>query len=716
MLFLFSGWWAVTSLRSYYYDQRSEEAELTVDSYVRTLTLAIDAQSHLEHELSAALEAALAVVAHYPHPITDAVLASLAEALTLDVIYRYNADLTVTNSNDGSYLGWTVPPDHPVRDFLASGERMLIEDVREDTESGQPYKYGMLALDDGSMIQVGIKAEAVWALYDHFTPQYIIDELGQYNRRTRLALLDKEQIVVAATDASKSGERVDMLDRLTPPANKRYRIITFEGTSYLAFTLPTPVDLHEMGTLAVLFDLTALNWLIHWISIALSLVLLLCFLFFLRSFSKIYRLNRKILDIATHDALTGLPNLTHFNRPVDEREPSALLVINPANFKRLNMLYGYAHGDTVLTNVAHFLQTLCEQEPRHRAYRLSDDRFLLSVTGQTNHEALADLSATITGQGRSLGLLSHPGLTIGISWAESRPKSRQTLLKEALIALDGSSSTNPVQFYNTALEAKLVRDSAIEGLLRRAIDGERGLISLSFQPIYECSTRKIVAFEALARLNSAELGPIGPDEFIPIAEKQQLIITLGTLLFPMALSLLQRLGEHGLDDIRVAINISALQLLDDNFIHAVKRELERTQVKTALIEFELTESAFIEDEEILSSRLKILRALGCRLALDDFGSGYSSLSRLRSLHFDTLKLGRPFITEVVDHSHALFINDIISMAHHLGMRVVAEGVENEDQRNRLALIKCDLIQGYLIGTPLTLDEAVERCLGGGGCE
>jgi len=321
---------------------------------------------------------------------------------------------------------------------------------------------------------------------------------------------------------------------------------------------------------------------------------------------------------------------------------------------------------------------------------------------------LTEVATAIIADSIAIGLLSRPTLAIGVAQKKDDGPHQATLLKQALIALDSTTGANPIQFYNIDLESYLMRTNTIELLLKRAIDGEEGLITLHFQPIVACATGTVVAYEALARLTDSELGNISPDEFIPIAERHQLITPLGMALFPMALSLIERLRQEGITDTRIAINVSALQLLDDNFMNFVRSYLSERAIGAEAIELELTESAFIDEESGLIERLSLLRSLGISLSIDDFGSGYSSLSRLRSLPFDTIKLGRPFIQQVEEREHAHFVSDIISMAHHIDKRVVAEGVETEMERARLMEIGCDFLQGYLLGRPLTLAEVLEE--------
>jgi EAL domain-containing protein (putative c-di-GMP-specific phosphodiesterase class I)/GGDEF domain-containing protein len=710
LLFVAVGWWAIISLRSFYYEQRVEEALLTAKSYATTMSMVIEADKHFDEELAATLQVGAAVVDRYPWPITNELLQGIAKDVMLDIIYLYDENLVVTHSSNGSFIGWEPPPDHPLRTFQQSGEQVFIDEIRAEVDTGILYKYAYRRTADGKIIQGGLKAEKIEGRFGHLKPQHIIEVLAQHTPMTRLALLDKDGQVIAASNISNIGCIVDPVVYDFPISDQNYRLLRMDNDPSLGLHLPLELEDKSIGSLIVISSLKRLNMLIHTISVVITLTLLVFYGFFFYSFSRVYRLNIRIAHHANHDVLTGLPNLRHYYQIASRLrgKEHALMVINPLNFKRLNMLFGYAHGDEVLTHLAHALQEIADHNEGITAFRLSDDRFFLLVTKGADHWNLMSLATAILKQGMAVGLLSNPPVTIGISQRKKDSIIVGQLLKEALIALDTTSTSNPIQFFNVSLESQMVRSNAIEELLRRAIDGEEGLLSVKFQPIYACDTKRVVSFEALARLEDPQLGSIAPNEFISIAERQQLIVPLGKKILPMALQLVDRLNQRGIFGCRVAINISALQLMDDSFATFVSDQLAKRHIHPSRIEFELTESSFADDH-LLPRRLTELRNLGIRLSIDDFGTGYSSLDRLRQLQFDTIKLGNTFTQQIKNEYSQQFITAIVAMAHHIGKRVVAEGVETEEQRVYLKEINCDLIQGYLLSKPLDLLEALQLC-------
>jgi len=231
---------------------------------------------------------------------------------------------------------------------------------------------------------------------------------------------------------------------------------------------------------------------------------------------------------------------------------------------------------------------------------------------------------------------------------------------------------------------------------------------LQYQPIVELKTGKIFSFEALVRLVSKKLGVVSPAEFIPIAEETQLIVPLGKKIIQMACVFLKELEDRGLDEISVSVNISALQLIRDEFLDDLFNILEITKVKATRLGVELTESIFADNYSSINEKLTILKAKGIRIAIDDFGTGYSSLARERELNVNCVKIDKCFIDKLLylDDREAI-TGDIVSMAHRLGHCVVAEGVEHERQREYLVRHGCDFMQGYLFSRPVSPEAAIK---------
>jgi EAL domain-containing protein (putative c-di-GMP-specific phosphodiesterase class I) len=251
------------------------------------------------------------------------------------------------------------------------------------------------------------------------------------------------------------------------------------------------------------------------------------------------------------------------------------------------------------------------------------------------------------------------------------------------------------EFMNVAGERRL----RVENGLRRA--AERGELEVYYQPILDAATDKLCAAEALLRWNASELGPVAPDEFIPIAEEIGLISDLGAWVLESVCQQLAAWREQELEPIRISVNLSPVQLRTEGLVAAVKDALVRSEIDPEWIELEITESAIVEDSAVVDRALRELHALGVSLCLDDFGTGCSALSNIRKVRLSRIKIDKSFTNELpTSASDTNLVGAIIAMAHRLGVRALAEGVEREEQMAALRELHCDEVQGFLTGRPV----------------
>lgn len=303
------------------------------------------------------------------------------------------------------------------------------------------------------------------------------------------------------------------------------------------------------------------------------------------------------------------------------------------------------------------------------------------------------------------------GAQVGIVEIDNNYNSIDQLLKDASVALTyikDNSSAN-YAFFNEEIENIVKREEMIEKEIRTALSEKNTKkLYLEYQPQVDLKTNQIVGFEALTRMKTKNLGLISPVEFIDIVERKQLMIPFGNWVLKTACNFIGVLNNKGYDVIKVAVNISGIQLMRDDFIDTVMDIIKETGIKESNLKLEITESIILEGFTIVNSRLKQLRDLGIEIALDDFGTGYSSLSRIRGLNIDCVKIDKYFISKipVKDHSE-LITKEIISMCHKIGLTVIAEGVEVKEQRRYLVENHCDIMQGYLFSKPLSKEKALQ---------
>jgi EAL domain-containing protein (putative c-di-GMP-specific phosphodiesterase class I) len=279
-----------------------------------------------------------------------------------------------------------------------------------------------------------------------------------------------------------------------------------------------------------------------------------------------------------------------------------------------------------------------------------------------------------------------------------------TLLKNAGAALYRAKGLggNNYQFYTADMNAEAVKRLALETDLRRAIADKEFIIY--YQPLVSFSSGKVVGHEALVRWQHPEQGVLAPAEFIELAEETGLIVGIGDQVMSSACNQTRKWQDLGIGRLRVALNVSARQVQDKNFLDGLVEVLGRTRLDPQSVELEITETSIMENPAAAQKLLGEIRRMGVRIAIDDFGTGYSSLSYLKRLPIDTVKLDQSFVTcATTDPNDAALVMAIITLAHNLNLKVIAEGVETEEQSDFLRLMRCDEGQGYLFGKPMPAD-------------
>jgi diguanylate cyclase (GGDEF)-like protein len=438
------------------------------------------------------------------------------------------------------------------------------------------------------------------------------------------------------------------------------------------------------------------------------------------------RAQEKIRNLAHYDSLTGLPNRRRFMEQLERARENAhsnghamgLLYMDLDQFKRINDTLGHTAGDELLRAVGDVLAdkvrptdvVVCGRPmDESEISRLGGDEFAILLTkisskedaGRVARRILDALSASIRVEGQEIVTTA----SIGIAVYPDHGQDVETLVKHADRAMYHAKERgrNNYQYFSKALNEGARKRLTIESHLRAAIETEG--MHLHYQPRVEIATGRITGAEALARWNHPSLGAIPPKDFIPLAEETGLIVPLGDWVLRTACAKRRAWLDAGHDDIRVSVNVSTVQFRDPNLIATVSRALANAGLDPRHLELEITESLVLQDDEATATILSEFRAMGLRIALDDFGTGYSSLSYLARFPLDILKLDRSFVRDVTMNASARGIaTAVISMAHVLGLRVVAEGVDQQEQVRFLKEQGCDELQGFLVSGALDPDE------------
>ena len=419
-----------------------------------------------------------------------------------------------------------------------------------------------------------------------------------------------------------------------------------------------------------------------------------------------------------HDALTGLPNRELFRDRIDQTvrtsrrtgEIAVVMIMDLDHFKEINDTLGHHMGDLLLQEVSSRLRTALRDSDT--VARLGGDEFGVLLPVVKHPEDAAAVAQQLLAHLREPFVLDGMRLeidaSIGIALYPTHGEDNETLQQRADIAMySAKQAGRGYALFEPELDRHSPRRLALAGGLRSAIN--EGQIRLYYQPKADLRTGRIMGVEALARWDHPEFGIVGPNEFVPIAEQTGLITPLTSFVLDEAIKQVRDWKESGLE-LSVAVNLSARSFLDTQLAVEIPRLLNRWGVEAELLELEITESMLMTDPARAEATLTRLRQIGLTLSVDDFGTGYSSLANLKRLPVDVIKIDKSFVMEMaVDASDAAIVRSTIELAHNLGLRVVAEGVESEDAWRHLEALGCDFAQGYYLSRPLPVD-AVTRLI------
>ncbi len=434
-----------------------------------------------------------------------------------------------------------------------------------------------------------------------------------------------------------------------------------------------------------------------------------------RDISKRKKQEQKLLDLATRDPLSGLANRYLFEQCINKSivnadqagERFAIMNIDLNNFKNVNEAFGHVFGDKLLVSISKRLVAIIDNNTT--LFHMGSDDFYILVEGNPDATSLETIAKHIISQ-VALPLSVDDkeiftSCTIGICIYPDTAKDRIELMQHTDSAIYHAKKTDPGGhvFFAEHLSQQAQRRLDIERNLRRAV--ERMEFHLLYQPKVDLKTGIFTGCEALIRWECRELGSVYPDEFIPIAEHTGLIIEIGQWVMDEACKQGSFWMNNGLPNIKVAVNLSAIQFQHGDLEERILKSLSDANYPATQLDVELTESMLIENPEHTISTLNALKSHGMTTSMDDFGTGYSSLSYLTRFPLDYLKVDRSFVMNLPDDKDAAaLVRAIITMAKQLGVELIAEGIETKSQETFLNALGCETGQGYLFGKPMTAEE------------
>jgi len=430
------------------------------------------------------------------------------------------------------------------------------------------------------------------------------------------------------------------------------------------------------------------------------------------------RAEERIRYLATHDNLTDLPNRAMFNQLLGfslkaarrYHRQCAVLFIDLDRFKIINDSLGHAAGDALLVEMAARLRSGVRASDV--VARLGGDEFVVLLEGiEDSKQAATTASHLLSAICKPLELNGHEcrvTASIGIAIFPDDGADEQTLMKNADSAmyLAKQGGKNDIRIFSKEIETQSIDRLTMETGLGHALD--RNELRLHYQPKLNVATGQIAGVEALLRWCHPDLGELAPNRFIPLAEETGLIVPVGRWVMKTACAQNMAWQRQGLPAISMAINVSPRQFSDENLLQDINDALSSSGMDPALLQVEITESMVMLNVERAIQLLDAIRSQGVRLAIDDFGTGYSSMSVMKRFPIDTIKIDRSFVRELPENTEDRAIAQaIIGMGKALGLTIVAEGVETNEQQEFLRELACDEIQGFLFSKPVVADRIAE---------
>jgi len=425
-----------------------------------------------------------------------------------------------------------------------------------------------------------------------------------------------------------------------------------------------------------------------------------------------------IKDLTYNDSLTGLPNISYFKKELEnhlhklENDKLYLCAVGIDDFKSINDSFGHNTGDQILQKLADRLSNQLKSE--HLISRVGDEFYFYIKEGKLKSKTIAEKRLhKILSQINSDYFINENIIylksSLGVSVYPDDSKKIDTLLKNASLAMHSvkKSSSDKISFYSINVDKNISEKKKLENELAAALKNEEFI--LHYQSFNDSQNEKVIGFEVLIRWQHPTKGLIPPGVFIPLAEENGFIKEIGNWVLERSCREIKKLNDYFDSDYYLSVNVSPEQFIDKDFIKTVENVLQKTELKAENLELEITERTTVENIDYTIDVLNKLNKRGVKTAIDDFGTGYSSLNYIKRFALNTLKIDKSFIDDFINNdNNRAIVNTIITLAHNLNLKVVAEGVENKEQAQQLKIFGCDIIQGYFYSRPIPLEHIIYK--------
>ena len=644
-------------------------------------------------------------------PVDNAHLTSTLEEHPVDVFVYRDATSLVLYASDPLYLGTSLNDDCVLYDFFAnSSESAFFLLDYSCPVVGSDYYVGLFRQPNGDVMQVGIHEDRYRVITETLSRQTVMEEIAQSVNIRYARLIDKTDYTYTAHSMQAFiGLVTDDLALIQAIDEERSYFVKhyheLEAVKVYCIAIPYYIDGEYMGVINIGFDTENMENSLTYITIIISILGLMTYGFVIVNITLSQRSQKRMHEAAYVDPITRLENRNAFFeyaniKLASSKERCSLVMINIQNFKRINDVYGYDIGDELLYLIGRRLNSAIDDI---KVFRYHNDNFIVCLKKQSDREVikLLDGIALIMNEPFSVSEETiEVTLSFGVHNAISYTDTVDTIIRAVSIAMHEASNTQTlIAFYDETLQEKVKRKQMILESLRLALKTpDQKILDAYYQPLYNAKTLKIEGVEMLCRMFHPKLGLIAPDEFIEVAEKEQLIFSLGALMQQKACDIYPFIHDQHL---YISLNVSVFELVHDAYIDQFVSRLKKHSIPPSSFRLEVTESTFARDYALLKHRLSELSRQGFKIALDDFGTGYSSLSYLQEVHFDVIKIDQSFVSQTEhDVNSSSLVSGIIGIAHHLHASVTAEGIETQNQLEAMQRMGCDTLQGYYLAKPL----------------
>lgn len=686
--------------------------------YSLSLSKSVEASSVVEQLIHDKLLGISSIITNSENDLASEDLTALAKQMDVGEIHIYDTLSVLTLSNVSEFIGYVPPDSHPVWNFTNSEMSYYIEPIRANLITGEFYLYGYEKMSDGRVVQVGINALKVEKLISGFHLNSMLIDMITNEDVAYVNYISTEGIILGSSNGEDIGTVLET--REIEPLFDALDIGEFQMVPkerFHDFYEPVYLSGTEVGMLLIGMTLDGTRESIRNMNRVVTVVLAMIYLAAIMMIYLLHDKNRRLFSLAYEDDITKLPNAKYLRRMLNyelkqsPRDKLALIMVHVPRFSKITMAKGYEQGDTILQDIAKNISA--QDIEGARLFRHSEEKFMMLIRNYGEKETLVEimenLSQVIPLQEGRAAEKRYNTLAFGALEIGEKYKGEVEALKDVLIALNNvnEDASKSYAFFDEVMEMNITRENLIENELKLAIENQvDDIIVMAFQPLIDAKTENIIGLEALARMNSKMYGMVSPLEFIQIAEKNGIMADLGKLILEKAVSFEKKLLDEGYG-IRVAVNISPIQVIQDDFVCMVRSIIEKAGIDPSFIELEITESVFLSNYELVNRKLKVLKNMGLLVSIDDFGTGYSSFARLKELHVDSVKIDQYFIRRITKIlPEELITGDIIRMVHKFGLTAVAEGVETIEERDYLIGQGCDVLQGYYYSRPMLEEDAL----------